>query len=74
MTNFVIYFSPNMPSLMYLYLFQPQHALPDVFIWMISGHKRLAYQRLHAKDLIYSIVDEERGKDCSKVQTLFLRV
>ncbi|XP_071147847.1 otoferlin-like isoform X5 [Mytilus edulis] len=53
---------------------EPQHALPDVFIWMISGHKRLAYQRLHAKDLIYSIVDEERGKDCSKVQTLFLKL
>ena len=54
--------------------FQPQHALPDIFVWMISGNKRLAYQRLPAKDLIYSIVDEERGRECSKVQTLFLRV
>ncbi|KAK3090409.1 hypothetical protein FSP39_011632 [Pinctada imbricata] len=53
---------------------EPQHSLPDVFIWMISGNKRVAYQRLPVKDLIYSIVDEERGKDCGKVQTLFLRL
>jgi hypothetical protein len=53
---------------------QPQHALPDIFIWLISGNKRVAYQRLLAKDVIYSIVDEEKGKDCCKVQTLLLKV
>ena len=26
------------------FLSQPQHALPDVFLWLISGNKRLAYQ------------------------------
>ena len=26
------------------FLLQPQHALPDVFLWLISGNKRLAYQ------------------------------
>ena len=41
---------------------------------MISGNKRIAYQRIPARDIIYSIVDEERGKNCGKVKTLFLRV
>ncbi|XP_052775587.1 otoferlin-like isoform X2 [Mya arenaria] len=53
---------------------EPQHALPDVFIWLISGSKRIAYQRLPARDLIYSIVDEECGRDCGKVKTLLLKL
>ncbi|CAN8001099.1 unnamed protein product, partial [Ixodes hexagonus] len=51
----------------------PQHSLPDVFVWMISGGKRVAYHRIAARDLIFSIVDEENGKFCGKVQTLFLK-
>lgn len=53
---------------------EPQHALPDVFVWMVSNGKRVAYQRISCKDIIYSMVEEERGKDCGKVQTLFLKV
>ncbi|KRT84296.1 C2 domain containing protein [Oryctes borbonicus] len=52
----------------------PQHALPDVFLWIISGGKRQAYHRILARDIIYSIVDEESGKDCGKVQTMFLKL
>ncbi|KAH9363614.1 hypothetical protein HPB48_004135 [Haemaphysalis longicornis] len=55
------------------FLTQPQHSLPDVFVWMISGGKRVAYHRIPARDLIYSIVEEENGKFCGKVQTLFLK-
>ncbi|GFS11456.1 otoferlin [Elysia marginata] len=53
---------------------EPQHALPDVFIWMVSNNKRIAYQRIPARHVIYSIVDEERGKDCGKPITLLLRL
>ena len=55
-------------------MLQPQHALPDVFLWIISGGKRQAYQRIAARDVIYSIVDEECGKECGKVQAMFLKV
>ncbi|XP_050031171.2 otoferlin [Dermacentor andersoni] len=51
----------------------PQHSLPDVFVWMISGGKRVAYHRIPARDLIYSIIEEETGKFCGRVQTLFLK-
>lgn len=54
--------------------FQPQHSLPDVFLWLISGGKRQAYLRTQARNIVYSIVDEECGKDCGKVQTMFLKV
>lgn len=55
-------------------IFQPQQALPDVFIWALSGSKRLAYYRLPARDIIYSVIEEECGKECGKVQTVFLKV
>ena len=54
--------------------FQPQHALPDVFLWLVSGTKRLAYKRISARDILYSMVEEEKGKDCGMVQSVFLKV
>uniref|UniRef100_G3TXY1 Otoferlin n=1 Tax=Loxodonta africana TaxID=9785 RepID=G3TXY1_LOXAF len=53
---------------------EPQHSIPDVFIWMVSNGKRIAYARVPSKDLLFSIVEEEMGKDCAKVKTLFLKL
>ena len=53
---------------------ESQPALPHVFVWMLSNNKRVAYYCVNAKDIVFSAVDEERGKDCGKVQTLFLKV
>ena len=33
----------------YIDLLQPQHAIPDVFLWMISNNKRIAYHRIPAR-------------------------
>ncbi|XP_066141603.1 otoferlin-like isoform X2 [Euwallacea fornicatus] len=51
----------------------PQHALPDVFLWMICGGKRQAYHRVSARDIIYSIVEEEKGRNCGTIETIFLK-
>ncbi|KAM9062592.1 otoferlin isoform 5-T5 [Sarcophilus harrisii] len=53
---------------------EPQHSIPDVFIWMMSNNKRIAYARVPSKDVLFSIVEEEAGKDCAKVKTLFLKL
>ncbi|EFN61375.1 Otoferlin [Camponotus floridanus] len=52
----------------------PQDSLPDVFIWVISSGRRIAYQRIPGRELIYSVVDEECGRHCGKVQTMFLKL
>jgi len=54
--------------------FQPQHSVPDVFIWMLSGRKRVAYARVSSREILHSVCQEECGKHCGKIQTLFLRV
>uniref|UniRef100_A0A670JUU1 Fer-1 like family member 6 n=1 Tax=Podarcis muralis TaxID=64176 RepID=A0A670JUU1_PODMU len=53
---------------------EPQHTVPDVFIWMLSNNKRVAYTRIPAKDLLYSPVADQRGKHCGKIKTHFLKL
>ncbi|KAI5932249.1 Fer-1-like protein 6 [Manis javanica] len=53
---------------------EPQHTIPDVFIWMLSNNKRVAYARIASKDLFYSPVREKMGKHCGKIKTLFLKL
>uniref|UniRef100_A0A674DQ75 Otoferlin n=1 Tax=Salmo trutta TaxID=8032 RepID=A0A674DQ75_SALTR len=52
----------------------PQHSIPDVYIWMMSNNKRIAYARVPSKDILHSVVDEETGKDCGKVKTIFFKL
>uniref|UniRef100_A0A674DPZ9 Otoferlin n=1 Tax=Salmo trutta TaxID=8032 RepID=A0A674DPZ9_SALTR len=53
---------------------EPQHSIPDVYIWMMSNNKRIAYARVPSKDILHSVVDEETGKDCGKVKTIFFKL
>ncbi|NWI09601.1 FR1L4 protein, partial [Crypturellus soui] len=53
---------------------EPQCTLPDVLVWMLSNNKRVAYARIPAQNVLYSVVEEEKGKDCAKIQTIFLKV
>ncbi|XP_078254560.1 fer-1-like protein 6 [Rhinoraja longicauda] len=53
---------------------EPQHTIPDVFIWMLSSNKRIAYARIPAKDILFSEKTNEKGKDCGKIKTFFLKL
>ncbi|NWW15204.1 FR1L4 protein, partial [Falcunculus frontatus] len=53
---------------------EPQCTLPDVLIWMLSKNRRVAYARIPAQNILYSVVEEEKGKDCAKIQTVFMKV
>ncbi|KAM8947023.1 fer-1-like protein 4 isoform 2-T2 [Pelodytes ibericus] len=52
---------------------EPQCTLPDVLIWMFSNNKRIAYTRIPAQNILYSVVEEEKGKDCGKISTVFFK-
>ncbi|XP_072763326.1 LOW QUALITY PROTEIN: otoferlin, partial [Anoplolepis gracilipes] len=49
----------------------PQHSLPDVFIWMIAGSKRVAYSRLSVEQIIHSEEATETGTKCGRRVSLF---
>ncbi|KAM6955134.1 fer-1-like protein 6 [Lycodopsis pacificus] len=52
---------------------EPQHTVPDVFVWLLSNNKRVAYARIRARDLLHSSSREARGIHCGKILTLFLK-
>uniref|UniRef100_A0A671L0L5 Fer-1 like family member 6 n=1 Tax=Sinocyclocheilus anshuiensis TaxID=1608454 RepID=A0A671L0L5_9TELE len=52
---------------------EPQHTLPDVFVCLVSNNKRLACARIPARHLLFSQSPEQRGRDCGKIKTLFLK-
>ncbi|XP_058420883.1 fer-1-like protein 6 [Diceros bicornis minor] len=53
---------------------EPQHTIPDVFIWMLSNNKKVAYARIPSKDLLYSPIREQMGKHCGMIKTHFLKL
>lgn len=53
---------------------QPQTTIPDVFLWLVSGRKRLAYVRIPAYSILFSLVEEQRGRDSGRLTTLYMKV
>ncbi|TSK16233.1 Fer-1-like protein 4 [Bagarius yarrelli] len=52
---------------------EPQSTLPDVFLWMMTGGKRIAYARISAHSILYSLVEEEKGKNCGKIASIYMK-
>uniref|UniRef100_A0A3Q1LK13 Dysferlin n=1 Tax=Bos taurus TaxID=9913 RepID=A0A3Q1LK13_BOVIN len=53
---------------------EPQNSLPDIVIWMLQGDKRVAYQRVPAHEVLFSRRGTSYcGKNCGKLQTIFLK-
>lgn len=54
---------------------QPQNSLPDIIIWMLQGDKRVAYQRVPTHEVLFSRRGPSYcGRNCGKLQTIFLKV
>jgi len=53
---------------------QPQATIPDAFLWLLSGGKRLAYVRIPAYSILFSLVEEQKGRDCGRLTTLYMKV
>ncbi|XP_028302961.1 fer-1-like protein 4 isoform X2 [Gouania willdenowi] len=52
---------------------EPQSTIPDAFLWLLSGNRRLAYVRIPAHSIFFSLVEEQKGRDCGKVTTLYMK-
>ncbi|CAH1179264.1 unnamed protein product [Phaedon cochleariae] len=47
-----------------------QDSIPDIFFWVVSGKKKLAFERIPIRDIISSQVLEENGQFCGRKRTL----
>ncbi|OWK56783.1 Dysferlin [Lonchura striata] len=53
---------------------EPQNSLPDIIIWMLQGDKRVAFARIPAHQVLYSRnISNCCGRNCGKLQTIFLK-
>ncbi|XP_067324533.1 dysferlin isoform X1 [Anolis sagrei] len=53
---------------------EPQNSLPDVVIWMLQGDRRVAFARVPAHEVLYSRNGPNCcGKNCGKLQTIFMK-
>uniref|UniRef100_A0A3Q2CA86 Fer-1-like protein 4 n=1 Tax=Cyprinodon variegatus TaxID=28743 RepID=A0A3Q2CA86_CYPVA len=52
---------------------EPQSTIPDVFLWMLNGSKRLAYVRIPSHSILFSLVEEQKGRDCGHITTLYMK-
>ncbi|KAG8007550.1 Fer-1-like protein 4, partial [Nibea albiflora] len=52
---------------------EPQTTIPDAFLWLLSGSKRLAYVRIPAFSIFFSLVEEQRGRDSGRITTLYMK-
>ncbi|XP_065811257.1 fer-1-like protein 4 isoform X2 [Labrus bergylta] len=52
---------------------EPQNIIPDVFLWLLTGRKRLAYVRIPVHSIYFSLVEEQRGRDCGRLTTLYMK-
>ncbi|CAG9788973.1 unnamed protein product [Diatraea saccharalis] len=46
---------------------------PDIALWLLNAGSRVAFARIPAADVIYSVISEQCGKNCGKIQSLYVK-
>lgn len=52
---------------------EPNH-WPLIYLWMICDNKTVAFTIIHPRNIVYSLVDDEKGSDCGQLVTIYLKV
>ncbi|XP_073956437.1 otoferlin-like isoform X2 [Choristoneura fumiferana] len=54
-------------------IFKTCEGWPDVVVWLLTSGSRVAYAKIHAADIIHSVIPEQRGRDCGEIKTVYLK-
>ncbi|KAJ9592735.1 hypothetical protein L9F63_015615, partial [Diploptera punctata] len=63
----------NITKKLNLLMEDPQHSLPDLFVWLIVDGKRIAFHRAAARHFMFSVIPEEKGMNCGHIQTILMK-
>lgn len=47
---------------------------PDIIVWLLNEGSRFAYHKISMSDVLFSQIPELCGKDCGRIQTVYLKV
>ncbi|KAJ0183968.1 hypothetical protein K1T71_000391 [Dendrolimus kikuchii] len=51
-----------------------ESALPKhIVVWLLNGGSRVAYSKISAADVIHSVIPEQSGRMCGKLQTIYMQ-
>ncbi|CAH0577888.1 unnamed protein product [Chrysodeixis includens] len=54
-------------------IYKTSEGWPDVVIWLLSGGSRVAFYRMSIADIIYSVIPEQSGRNCGRIQSIYLK-
>ncbi|KAI5630708.1 c2 domain-containing protein [Phthorimaea operculella] len=54
-------------------LHKSPHGWPDLIIWLLNEGSRVAYAKLRLADILYSVIPEQRGSECGRIQTIYMK-
>ncbi|XP_039764013.1 fer-1-like protein 6, partial [Pararge aegeria] len=46
---------------------------PDVIVWLLNEGSRVAYTKISAADIIHSVIPEQIGKECGRIQSVYMK-
>ncbi|XP_026747253.1 otoferlin-like isoform X2 [Trichoplusia ni] len=54
-------------------IYKTSEGWPDVVIWLLNGGSRVAFYRMSIADIIYSVIPEQNGRNCGRIQSIYLK-
>ncbi|XP_035437997.2 otoferlin isoform X3 [Spodoptera frugiperda] len=59
----------NLKSLIY----KTSEGWPDIVVWLLNGGSRVAFYKMSIADIVYSVIPEQNGQHCGRIQNIYLR-
>ncbi|KAF9407187.1 hypothetical protein HW555_012702, partial [Spodoptera exigua] len=59
----------NLKSLIY----KTSEGWPDIVVWLLNGGSRVAFYKIPIADIVYSVIPEQNGRHCGRIQNIYLR-
>lgn len=53
---------------------QSSEGWPDIVVWLLNNGSRVAFAKISAADIVHSVISEQKGEYCGRIQTLCLKV
>ncbi|XP_059055113.1 otoferlin-like [Achroia grisella] len=54
-------------------IYKTPEGWPDIVIWILNGGSRVAYTKISPANIIYSVIPEQNGRNCGRIQTVFMK-
>ncbi|XP_028159524.1 otoferlin-like isoform X1 [Ostrinia furnacalis] len=54
-------------------IYKTSEGWPDLVVWLLNGGSRVAYTKIPTAEIIHSVIPEQSGRDCGRVQTVYVK-